>query len=147
MRSPFMARRRIKVAVESWGIYRHWDSESKELPRVAEFTLRVPALIGIEFGFVVSIVGAKNQKLYYCIDHPGILDADGQRRPPFDGHVYVKTNDWNFYLGDTIWEPVDDKLGEWRMWLELDGVVQAQKTFEVSRDFEPGESSRLDDCC
>ncbi|MGI9467443.1 MAG: DUF3859 domain-containing protein, partial [Rubripirellula sp.] len=55
----------------------------------------------------------------------------GKRRPPFDGMVYIKKNDWDFYLGDTIWEPINDKLGNWRMTLELDGKVVADKTFEL----------------
>ena len=98
---------------------------------MVEATTNVPARIDIEFGFVVNIKGAKNQELHFCIDHPGILDAQGRRRDPFDGSVYVKTNDWNFYLGDTIWDPIEDKLGDWRMTLELDGKLIAQKTFHV----------------
>jgi hypothetical protein len=104
------------------------------LPDVQEFTTRIPAEVDIEFGFVVNIKGAKNLQLEYCIDHPGILDSDGNRRDPFDGAVYVKSNDWNFYLGDTIWEPIEDKLGIWRMTLELDGMIIAEKSFEVIGD-------------
>ena len=126
-----MSKRKTKIKIRSYGIYREWDSKTRELPRIAEFTLCVPAKIDIEFGFVVNICGAKNQEMYYCIDHPGIRDADGKRREPFDGTVYVKDNDWDFYLGDTIWEPIQDKLGPWRMWLELGGEIIADKTFEV----------------
>ena len=43
----------------------------------------------------------------------------------------MKTNDWDFYLGDTIWLPIEDKLGQWRMTLELDGEIIADKTFEL----------------
>ena len=93
-----MARQKPQVKLRSHGIYRHWDAKAKELPRIAEFTLRVPAVIDIEFGFVINVKGGKNKELYYCIDHPGILDTDGNRRDPFDGTVYVKTNDWDFYL-------------------------------------------------
>ena len=67
----------------------------------------------------------------YCIDHPGILDSEGNRRAPFDGSVFVRTNDWDFYLGDTIWEPIADKLGPWRMTMELDGAVIGEKVFNV----------------
>ena len=117
--------------MRSYGIYQQWDADAKELPRIVEFTTEIPAEIEIEFGFIVNIKGAKNKELYYCIDHPGILDANGNRRDPFDGTVYVKKNDWQFYLGDTIWMPIDDKLGDWKMWIELDGDVVAEKTFEV----------------
>lgn len=118
----------------SYGTYRGWDSTTKDLPKVAEFTTRVQAEVDVEFGFVVSIKGAKNQKLAYCIEHPGILDSEGNRRAPFDGTVYVKTNDWKFYLGDTIWEPIADKLGDWRLTLELGGEVIADKTFHLYTD-------------
>jgi len=126
-----MPKRKPEIRIRSYGIYDRWDSDSKELPRIAEFTTRVPAEIDIEFGFVVNIKRAKNQELDYCIYHPGILDADGKRRAPFDGTVYVRSNDWDFYLGDTIWEPIADKLGNWRMTLELEGKAIADKTFEV----------------
>lgn len=117
--------------MRTWGIYTQWDSDSKSLPGIVEVTTNIPAEVDIEFGFIVSIKGAKNQQLHYCIDHPGILDMEGNRRDPFTGTVYIKSNDWNFFLGDTIWLPIEDKLGEWRLSLELDGTVIAEKTFDV----------------
>ncbi|WP_404309438.1 DUF3859 domain-containing protein [Neorhodopirellula lusitana] len=126
-----MAKRRREVRMRTFGIHSKWDSTSKDLPRLVEPTTQVPAQVDIEFGFVVNIKNAKNCELEFCIDHPGILDDQGKRRPPFDGTVYVKSNDWNFYLGDTVWEPIDDKVGTWRMWLELDSEVIAEKSFEV----------------
>lgn len=97
-------------------------------------TTRVPARVDIEFGFVVNIRRAKNRPIAYCIDHPGILDDEGRRRPPFEGTVYVETNDWDFFLGDTIWEPIADKLGTWQLSLKLDGLVIAEKSFEICSD-------------
>lgn len=126
-----MAKRKPEIRMRSYGIYTQWDAGSKELPRIAEFTTRVPAKIDIEFGFIVNIQRAKNQQLEYCIYHPDIPDEDGVPRPPFDGMVYIKTNDWNFYLGDRIWHPIENKLGPWRMTLELENEIVAEKTFEV----------------
>ncbi len=126
-----MAKRKTEVKVRTWGIYTKWDRESKELPGILTVTTEIPAEIDIEFGIVVNVRGAKNALLTYCIDHPGILDAQGFTRPPFSGTVYVKTNDWDFFLGDTIWEPVRDKLGEWHMWIKLEGAVVAEKKFDV----------------
>ena len=126
--------------MRTYGVYSKWDSDSKQLPRLVEVTTQVPAQLDIEFGFVVNITGAKNQKLDFCIDHPGILDADGERRDPFEGTVYIKTNDWNFYLGDTIWHPIADKLGNWHMWLELDGKVIAEKVFHLYSDLSANEA-------
>lgn len=120
-----------QVRIKTWGIYSQWDKESKELPKILELTTRVEAVIDIEFGMVVNVIGAKNMPLDFCIDHPGIRDDKGKVRRPFDGTVFVKTNDWDFYLGDTIWNPIKDKLGAWRMTLEMDGELIAEKTFEV----------------
>lgn len=117
--------------MRTYGIHTQWQSDSKELPRLVEATTEIPAIVDIEFGFVVKILGAKNRQIDFCIDHPGIRDADGRRRAPFDGSVFVKQNEWDFYLGDTIWEPIDDKLGDWRMWIEIDGKTLAEKTFRV----------------
>ena len=108
-----MVKRKPEIRMRTYGIYTKWDSESKELPKIREITTRVPADLHIEFGFIIQVKGAKNQELYYCIDHPGILDSEGRRREPFDGTVYVKSNEWDFYLGDTIWEPIQDKIGNW----------------------------------
>jgi hypothetical protein len=129
-----MAKRKPEITMRTYGVYTQWDSNSKELPRFRECTTHIRAEIDVEFGFIVNVKGAKNQELTYCIDHPGILDADGVTRAPFKGIVYVKTNDWDFYLGDTIWEPVSDKLGNWRMSLELDGKLVADKTFELHNE-------------
>ena len=126
-----MAKRKPEFRLRTYGIYTKWDSASKELPRVVEVTTRVRAVIDVEFGFVVNVRGGKNLSLDYCIDHPGILDAEGNRRLPFDGSVYVKTNDWNFFLGDTIWSPIDEKLGQWHLSLSMNGAVVAEKTFEL----------------
>ncbi len=126
-----MPKRKLEIRLRSCGIYTQWDAESKELPKFVEATHRIRAEVGVEFGFVVDIRGGKNRQLDYCIDHPGILDAEGNRRDPFDGTVYVKQNDWKFFLGDTIWEPIDDKLGDWRLTLEIDGEIVADETFEL----------------
>jgi len=127
-----MARRKPKIRLRSFGVYDGWNAGSKKLPKIVKVTTDIEAIVDIEFGFIVNIIGAKNQELEFCIDHPGIRDAEGQVRPPFDGTVYVKTNDWDFYLGDTIWLPIADKLGNWKMSVTLGGTIVAAKTFKVS---------------
>lgn len=126
-----MPKKKVEVRLRSCGRYENWDPESNELPKFVEATKRVRAEVGVEFGLVLNIQGAKNKQLHFCIEHPGIRDADGNVREPFDGEVYVKKNDWNFYLGDTVWEPINDKLGNWRLTVELDGKLLADETFEV----------------
>ena len=137
-----MARQNPHVRVRTYGIYSKWDSSSKDLPRFLESTKVVPAIVDIEFGLVVNVTGGKNLVMTYCIDHPGIRDEQGRRRRPFEGEVYVKSNDWDFYLGDTIWEPIEDKLGPWRMSLQLEGHDVADVTFDVVQsDPSPGRST------
>ncbi|QJR79748.1 DUF3859 domain-containing protein [Alteromonas pelagimontana] len=129
-----MAKPKILIEIESYGIYTQWDSQDKALPKVRQFTTTVPAKVDIEFGLIISIKKAKNKKIRYCIYHPDIPDKNGEPMPPFDGEEYIRSNDWNFYLGDTLWEPLHDKVGDWRMTLELEGEVIAEKTFSVEEE-------------
>ncbi|WP_416307818.1 DUF3859 domain-containing protein [Neptunicella sp. SCSIO 80796] len=126
-----MAKYKAQFEILSYGIHTKWDADSKALPKVRQFTTEIPAEIDIEFGFVINIKKAKGKKVRYCIYHPDIPDESGEPMAPFDGEEYVRSNDWDFYLGDTIWAPIDNKLGDWRMTLELDGNIIADKTFEV----------------
>ena len=126
-----MAKHKIVTEILSYGIHSQWDAEDKALPKIQQFTTDIPAEIDIEFGFVINIKKAKGKKMRYCIYHPDIPDDDGNVMPPFDGEEYVRSNDWDFYLGDTIWAPVDNKVGPWRMTLEIDGQLIADKTFNV----------------
>ncbi|OBT14813.1 hypothetical protein A9264_13340 [Vibrio sp. UCD-FRSSP16_10] len=131
-----MAKRTPIIKITSYGIYSHWDADSKDLPKITQFTNTVVAEEGVEFGFIVNIKKAKGTLLNYCIHHPGIINKKGKVLAPFDGEIYVRSNDWDFYLGDTIQllHPVDgleSNLGEWSMTLEANDKVIAQKSFKV----------------
>ena len=126
-----MSKLKADVTILQAGIFSQWDEDSDALPKFIKATVHVPAEIDIEFDFLAQIKKAKNQKLRYCIYHPDIPDDNGNIRPPFDGEVFVESNDWKFYLGDTIWAPEHNKVGKWRMTLELKGKVIAEKTFNV----------------
>jgi len=124
------------IEMTSYGIYSHWDAKAKELPKIKEFTQVITAEEEIEFGFIVNIKKAKGQLLQFFIHHPGIINKKGQVLAPFDGEVYVRSNDWNFYLGDTIQvlcpiSGLESNYGEWRMTLEMEGKTIAEKTFKV----------------
>ena len=106
--------------------------------RILAFQREVSARIGIEFGYILNIKKAKGKLLSFCIEHPPFLSKDGKVAPPFTGEVYVRSNDWQFYLGDTVWEPVSDKLGPWRLVTELEGQKLADETFLLVED--TGES-------
>ena len=131
-----MAKANIQHTITSFGIYDKWDNSNKALPKITQFTLNVPAKIDIEFGFIVNIKKGKGKKITYCIYHPDIPDDKGKIMPPFDGNIYIKDNNWDFYLGDTIWEPIHNKIGDWRMTVECDGKIIADKTFVIG---EPNE--------
>ncbi|WP_026958619.1 DUF3859 domain-containing protein [Aliagarivorans taiwanensis] len=126
-----MAKAKPLVKLHSYGIYSTWDSEDKSLPQIKQFTLDVEAKLEVEFGMIINIKKARGEKLVYCIYHPDIPDEDGEVMAPFRGEEYIRSNDWNFYLGDTIWAPVSNKLGDWRMTIEIDNKIVADKTFNL----------------
>lgn len=123
-----MAKRKIETEIYSYGEYAEWDRESKSIPRLVAITETVQASIGTEFGYVLKIKYAKGKKLDFRIDHPSFPDASGNVAPPFTGEHFVRSNDYEFFLGDCIWEPLHNKLGKWTMTTWLDGKVIAQKT-------------------
>lgn len=129
-----MAKPKLTCSITSYGIYDKWDADSKKLPQIKEFTTKVSPEIDIEFGFVINILKGKGKKITYCIYHPDIPDEDGEVMPPFDGTLYIRDNNWDFYLGDTIWAPAENKIGNWRMTVECEGKVIAEKTFMVGED-------------
>lgn len=136
-----MSKLKADVSIIQAGIFSQWDDESDALPKFMKATVHVPAILDIEFGFVAQIKKAKNQKLRYCIYHPDIPDDKGNARPPFEGDVFVASNDWTFYLGDTIWAPEHNKVGKWRMTLALKDKVVADKTFHVHLHDEQSQVS------
>lgn len=129
-----MAKSRTQCQRVSYGIYTAWDRDSKALPKILEFTRLIPARIDIEFGYILNIKKARGKQLSFCIDHPPFLDKHGDTAPPFTGNEYVRSNDWHFFLGDTIWAPVHDKIGSWRLTVELDGQTIADESFTVIED-------------
>lgn len=126
-----MAKKKTEVRLVSWGIYTQWDSKSRELPELIRMTRDIPCELDIEFGYLVNIKKAKNKKLHYCIYHPNIPDEDGKPMAPFAGEEYIKQNDWNFFIGDTIWAPVENKVGLWRITLTIDDELIADETFNL----------------
>ena len=127
-----MSKRSLNFSLKHYGIYQSWDKLGKGLPKIKEVTLYIPAIIDIEFGLTISVKGGKGIKLDWCIDHPQITDKKGREMSPFTGREFVKNNDWDFYLGDTIWAPVQDKVGPWHIYLQHDNDIVIEKTFEIS---------------
>ncbi len=126
-----MARRKPEVGMHSHGLYDGWDRDGKDLPNLVRITTEIEAALDIEFGYVLRVRNARNAKITFRIEHPPFKNADGSVAPAFEGELYVKTNDFRFFLGDTIWAPVEDKKGAWRLITWLDGVKVADKTLTM----------------
>jgi hypothetical protein len=114
--------------MHSYGLYDGWNRESKSLPALLKITSEINTELDVEFGYILRVRNARNSKITFRIEHPPFLDDSGEISPPFDGELYVKTNDFRFFLGDTIWAPVSDKKGAWRLITWMDGYKVADKT-------------------
>jgi hypothetical protein len=117
--------------MHSHGLYDGWDRESKALPRLVKITTEIETALDIEFGYILRIRHARNSRITFRIEHPPFPGDDGEIAPPFEGELYVKNNDFRFFLGDSIWAPIDDKRGEWRLITWLDGRKVADQTLTM----------------
>ena len=124
-----MAKPKITWELDSWGIFTKWNRNEKALPEIKQFTHQIPAELGIEFGYILKIKKAKGKRIDFVIEHPPFLDDDGNPVPPFTGNIYIRNNEWEFFLGDTVWEPVEDKIGPWRLVTWLEDQKIADETF------------------
>lgn len=128
-----MAKRKINITMYSYGEYSKWDRQSKEIPKILDITTVIKATIGTEFGYVLHIKQGKGETLTFEINHPPFKDEKGQIRPSFTGEQFIRTNDFQFFLGDCIWEPLEDKLGKWEITTFHKGKVVAHKIFNIQR--------------
>jgi hypothetical protein len=129
-----MPRKKTEVKIKSYGLYTPWERESKELPRIKEFTTTIPARVGIEFGYIINIRGARGKIIDFCIEHPPFRNSQGDIAPPFTGIEHIDSNNYNFFLGDTIWLPVEDKTGQWKLSCMIEGKCVARKSFDIVAD-------------
>lgn len=126
----------------SFGMYTPFDHHAKELPKVRQCTDTIPARLGLEFGYIVRIRGAKGRTLHFTIDHPPFRNDAGEIAPPFVGEEFISANEYHFFLGDTFWEPLADKVGDWTLTVELDGEQIARKVFHVVAEEEEDDAAR-----
>lgn len=126
-----MPSRKAEIELYSYGIYEPWNRSSKEIPKLKTITTRIPVVPEIEFGYVLKIKKAKGSLISFTIHHPPFLNENGETSPPFTGEEYINSNDWSFYLGDTVWPPYEDKAGEWELITWLDGKEIARKSFTL----------------
>ncbi len=126
-----MAKRNTIVNIFTYGEYSKWQRKSKAIPKILKITTEIEAEIGTEFGYVLHIKNGKGKILSFEINHPPFFDDEGNVSPPFTGEQFINTNDFEFYLGDCVWEPLEDKLGDWEITTWLEGKSVAQKTFHL----------------
>ncbi|HKK82031.1 MAG TPA: DUF3859 domain-containing protein [Prolixibacteraceae bacterium] len=126
-----MPKRKIEIELYSYGEYQPWDRESRDIPKLLDITDVVEADIGTEFGYVLHIKKAKGKRIDFRIDHPPFKDEEGKVRPPFTGQVFINSNQYEFFLGDCVWEPLDDKLGVWTMTTKIEGEIVAKKSLRL----------------
>ncbi len=122
-----MAKRKVEIKIVSFGIYDKFDHDDDQLPTLVEFTEKIPAQIDIEFGMTVDIRKARGEVIQWRIDHPPFLNSSGELAEPFVGEFHVNSPEYKFFLGDTVWEPLDDKLGLWDLSVSWQGSVLARK--------------------
>ena len=124
-------KRKPDVELYSYGIYSPWDRQSRDLPDLKEITTLIPVWPDVEFGYVLKIRGGKGYSLTYEIVHPPIRDEKGEWMPPFTGEIIIPSNDWEFFLGDTVWKPFEEKAGQWLLIIRIQGREVARKIFEL----------------
>lgn len=119
------------VSIVSWGIYSKWKSNSKELPKIQEFTLAIPIIIDQEWGMIISIDNSKDKELQWEIKHPPLYDEDQKLIGDFKGNYKVLSNEDTFFLGDTFWEPLETMQGEWTCTIRSGKQIIAKKIFKA----------------
>jgi hypothetical protein len=126
-----MAKKQCETRMVSYGIYSEFDRDGRDLPKFLEPTWTIPVAMGVEFGYVLEIKKARGQFLTFEIDHPSFLDSRGNPAGPFTGEIRIPHSTWRFFLGDTFWLPLEDKVGKWRLRVWIAGDLVADKTFTM----------------
>ncbi|MBN2744192.1 MAG: DUF3859 domain-containing protein [Marinilabiliaceae bacterium] len=137
-----MSKRKITCEIYSYGVYDKWNRQSKAIPKLMDITTRIPIVLETEFGYVLKIKGAKGKVLEFIMDHPPMTDENGKSMPPFEGTCFVDSNDFEFFLGDTVWEPYEQMAGTWHLTTLLDGkIIAAKKLTLVTTSNDEGNGS------
>ncbi len=123
-----------EIEIINYGLYEKWDRSAKALPEFLELTTEIKAELDVEFGMIVEIRKAKGRYFDFVIDHPPFKDKEGNIEPPFEGNFRVKQNPYRFFLGDTIWEPIEDKLGDWILSILVEDQILVSKTLTIVPD-------------
>jgi hypothetical protein len=126
-----MSKRKINISIANYGRYTTWNKKSKKLPKLLHYTDTIEAIDGNEFGIIINVDNAKGQVLEFIIKHPPLLNPKGNLLPQFKGELYVNTIHTQFFVGDGIWLPLEDKIGEWKIIILLDNKEIVSKKFMI----------------
>lgn len=126
-----MGKRKPTFKIYSFGEYEKWDRNSKAIPKIINFSTKIKAKAGTEFGYVLHVKQGKGETLTFEIKHPPFSDNQGNILPPFTGSQFIRTNDFQFYLGDCIWEPISTKTGKWELTTWYKNQIVAHKIFDL----------------
>ncbi len=136
-----MAKKKVDIKIVNFGIYDKFDKDDEQLPEIIEFSDKIPARLEIEFGMIVEITKARGEVISWRIGHPPFKNSRGCMAPPFTGEFHVNSPVYTFFLGDTIWEPIDDKLGIWDLSISWNGTTMARKKLKVVSEDEYMQST------
>jgi len=124
-----MAKKKATFEIYSYGIYSKWDKSSKQLPKLMDVTTRIPIQPDIEFGYILKAKAAKGLTLKFRIEHPPMKDENNDWLPSFEGEEIINSNDFAFFLGDTVWPPYEQMQGDWKLLIWCNDKVVAEKKF------------------
>lgn len=126
-----MPKRKIKISIANYGEYTTWNKKSRQMPKLLRYTDTIEAIEGNEFGIIINVDHAKGKVLEFIIKHPPLLNPQGNRIPQFKGELYVNSIHTQFFVGDGIWLPLEDKIGEWEVIILLDNKEMVSKKFMI----------------
>jgi hypothetical protein len=124
-------KKEIIVKTEHYGLYAKWSNSCETLPKFLKYTTEIPARFEAEFGFTLLIKNGKNRSVDYTVIHPPFRDENGNIEPPFTGSLPIRKSPFRVYVGDTLWEPIEDKIGTWRFIAKIDNKIVEDKTFNI----------------
>ncbi len=125
------SKKKFAVRIISYGIYSKWDNSSRDIPKILEFSTIIPAIEGNEFGITLKIKGGKGARIKYIIRHPPFKNKNGELEMDYSGDQIVNSNDFTFFVGDSIQPPVKDKTGTWTITIMYENKTIAIKDFNV----------------
>lgn len=94
-----------------------------------DVTTRIPIHPEIEFGYILKAKAAKGLTLKFSIKHPPMKDENDAWLPSFNGEEIINSNDFAFFLGDTVWLPYEQMQGEWKLLIWCNNKMVAEKKF------------------